>query len=127
RVIRVGTVKNELQFDVTELEVQPGEKIKIVFENTDFMLHNLLILKPNTLEEVGAAADDMTTNPNAADQQYVPDVPAVLFATDLVDPGETATLTFVAPEEPGSYPYICTFPGHWRSMQGVMKVVEDDE
>ncbi|MCH8962102.1 MAG: hypothetical protein IH820_12455 [Bacteroidetes bacterium] len=32
-------------------------------------------------------------------------------------------LTFTAPTEPGDYPYVCTFPGHWRTMQGVMQVV----
>jgi len=33
-------------------------------------------------------------------------------------------LRFTAPDKPGEYPYICTFPGHWRIMQGVMKVVK---
>ncbi|WP_420845224.1 plastocyanin/azurin family copper-binding protein [Maribacter litopenaei] len=47
----------------------------------------------------------------------------VLFATALVNPDQTVTLRFKAPSEPGEYPYICTFPGHWRIMQGVMKVV----
>jgi azurin len=34
------------------------------------------------------------------------------------------TLRFFAPDEPGDYPYICTFPGHWRVMKGVMKVTK---
>ncbi len=29
---------------------------------------------------------------------------------------------FTAPKEPGEYPYVCTFPGHWRLMKGVMTV-----
>jgi len=40
-----------------------------------------------------------------------------------VNPGESFTLEFSAPEEPGDYPYVCTFPGHWRGMNGTMRVV----
>jgi azurin len=24
----------------------------------------------------------------------------------------------------GEYPYVCTFPGHWRIMNGVLQVVQ---
>ena len=34
-------------------------------------------------------------------------------------------LTFSAPEQVGVYPYICTYPGHWRRMFGALYVVED--
>ena len=32
------------------------------------------------------------------------------------------SLRFVAPTEPGEYPYLCTYPGHWVIMRGVMVV-----
>ena len=54
--------------------------------------------------------------------QYVPDTTAVLFSTGLVQSKDSATLTFVSPHEAGDYPYLCTFPGHWRVMQGTMVV-----
>jgi azurin len=47
-----------------------------------------------------------------------------MYSTKIVDPGESFTLEFVAPRQAGAYPYICTFPGHWRIMQGTMNVVE---
>jgi len=28
------------------------------------------------------------------------------------------TISFRAPAEPGRYPYLCTFPGHWMIMNG---------
>jgi azurin len=31
-------------------------------------------------------------------------------------------MRFEAPEKPGRYPYLCTFPGHWVVMKGVMIV-----
>jgi azurin len=66
----------------------------------------------------------LAQDPNGADRNYIPRMPEVLQATPLVNPNEKVTLTFTAPDKPGEYPYICTFPGHWRIMQGVMKVVK---
>lgn len=122
--VRIKAVVNELQFDVTEFSVQAGEKVEIVFENPDFMQHNLLITEQGALEQVGEAADELAGETDAAEQNYVPDMSEVLFATALVNPNDTVTLTFTAPEEPGEYPYVCTFPGHWRTMQGTMIVTE---
>ncbi len=48
----------------------------------------------------------------------------MLFSTKLVKEGETERLGFTAPKEPGEYPFVCTFPGHWVRMYGVMLVVE---
>lgn len=124
RTIRIRAVVNELQFDVSEFSVQAGEKVEIVFENPDFMQHNLLITEPGSLEKVGAAADEMAGETDAAERDYVPDMSEVLFATALVNPNSTATITFTAPGQPGEYPYVCTFPGHWRTMQGTMIVTE---
>ena len=53
----------------------------------------------------------------------MPDIPQVLFSTKLVEPGETVTVQFKAPAEPGQYPYVCTFPAHWRVMNGILNVV----
>jgi azurin len=46
----------------------------------------------------------------------------VLVATRLLNAGETTTLTFDAPTEAGDYPFVCTFPGHYVTMQGTMRV-----
>jgi azurin len=45
-----------------------------------------------------------------------------LVYTDIVDPHERATIDFIAPSEKGRYPFLCTFPGHWMVMNGVMVV-----
>jgi len=45
-----------------------------------------------------------------------------LFSTPLVNPGQNYTLKFKAPANTGDYPFVCTFPGHWSIMNGVMKV-----
>ncbi|MEO9892810.1 PVC-type heme-binding CxxCH protein [Aurantibacter sp.] len=122
-VINMKTIKNEMKFNLSEIVVEAGESIELVLENVDFMQHNLIIIKPGTIEKVGAAADKLAQEPKGADLNYVPNMNEVLFATDLINPQETVTLKFTAPNEPGMYPFVCTFPGHWRFMKGIMKVV----
>lgn len=124
RVIIMKTIQNEMKYDLSEFVVKAGEIVTLVFENNDFMQHNLLILAQGSMEKVGAAADKLAQDTNAADKNYIPRMPEILHATDLVNPNEKVTLTFTAPDKPGEYPYVCTFPGHWRIMQGLMKVVK---
>lgn len=123
-VVNIKTIKNEMKYDLTEFVVEAGKVVELVFENTDFMQHNLVITKTGEKEKVGMAADKLAMDPNGAEKNYVPDMVEVLFATAIINPEEKVVLKFIAPKEPGDYPYICTFPGHWRIMQGVMKVVK---
>ncbi|WP_026630683.1 PVC-type heme-binding CxxCH protein [Dyadobacter alkalitolerans] len=123
-VIELKVEKEIMQFDKKQLTVKAGQKVVINLENPDGMQHNLVIIKPGTLQKVGQAADEMLRDPKAAEKQYVPKVPEVLYATRLVNSGETVTLEFTVPNEPGDYTYVCTFPGHWRGMNGILQVVK---
>jgi uncharacterized protein len=111
-----------MKFDKTELNVAPGQLVEIVFTNPDTMQHNFLLGQQNSLNAIGTAADELARTPNGPAQQYVPQIPQVLFFTKLVEPGETVTVQFKAPAEAGQYPYVCTFPGHWRVMNGILNV-----
>lgn len=122
-VIRIKVIQNEMKYDLKTFTVQAGKAVEIIFENPDFMQHNLLITKIGALETVGKAADKLAADPQGADKHYVPDIPEVLFATKLVNPQQTVSLKFTAPEKAGEYPFVCTFPGHWSLMNGTMKVV----
>lgn len=122
-VIKLKVIKNEMKYDLKEFTVEAGKPVEIIFENPDFMQHNLLILQIGALQTVGKAADKLASDPNGAEKQYVPSLPEVLFATKLVNPQQTETLRFVAPAKVGDYPFVCTFPGHWSIMNGTMKVV----
>lgn len=123
-VVVIGTIKNEMKYDVTEFVVQAGAPVELVFENTDFMQHNLVIVAPGTKEKVGLAADQLAMDPEGAAKNYIPELSEVLYATAIINPEDKVVLRFTAPAKAGEYPFICTFPGHWRIMQGVMKVVE---
>ncbi len=120
--IRLGVVPGQLKFDRSELDVAPGQLVRLVFTNPDVMQHNFILGAPGSLETIGAAADQMLTTGDALALDYVPPTSVVIFSTPIVNPGETITVQFRAPSEPGTYPYVCTFPGHWRVMNGVMRV-----
>jgi azurin len=87
------------------------------------MEHNFVLGASGSLEQIGNAADQMSTTPAGLAQQYVPDIGQVLAATPLIKPGESFRLQFTAPTMVGQYPYLCTFPAHWRLMNGVLNVV----
>ena len=120
----MSVVKGQMKFSLPNFTVKPGQRVRLMFTNPDDMQHNFLIVRPGTLPAVGALADAMAATPDAAERSYVPPTPDVMWFTKLVDPGQSATLEFTAPRQTGEYPYICTFPGHWRLMQGTMKVAE---
>lgn len=122
-VIRLKALENEMKYDLKTFTVEAGKPVQIIFENPDFMQHNVVITAPGKMDIVGRAADKLATAANGAAMDYVPDIPEVLHHTRLVNPQETVKLEFIAPSQPGDYPYVCTFPGHWSIMNGLMKVV----
>ncbi len=112
----------QLIYDHKELTADAGTVIALTFENPGEQPHNVVVCTPGSLEKVGAAADAMQTDPKGLARGFVPDIPEVLEKTRLLARGEKETLLFRAPATPGDYVLLCTFPGHWRLMQGVLKV-----
>lgn len=122
QIVMVKVVREALQFDIKEFTVKAGKPVEVVIENPDAMQHNMVIGKPKTLEIIGAAADKMITAKDGAEKNYVPAIAQVVAATPLINPDQTYRFKFNAPAQPGDYPFVCTFPGHWRVMNGIMKV-----
>jgi azurin/glucose/arabinose dehydrogenase len=121
RTITLGTEPG-LQYDRTEIQVEAGARVALVFENTDDVMHNVVFVQPGTVESVAQAALNMGLE--GPERDYVPRSDNVLYYTSLLEPGTEETIYFTAPDEPGTYTYVCTFPGHWLSMQGTLRVVE---
>jgi azurin len=98
----------------------------LLFRNEKCPLqHNFLLLKPGTKDAVGALADKMLTDPEALKKLYLPESADILVKpTKLIGIGQSDLIEFTAPAEAGDYPYICTFPGHCRLMNGVLKVTK---
>jgi len=117
--INLGT-KPGLQYNITALSVKAGTKVKLTFQNSDDMLHNFVLTTPGAGDEVGTLASKMGLNGQSA--SYIPVSSKVLFHTLLLQPKTTEVIYFTAPEKPGDYPYICTYPGHFMVMKGILKV-----
>lgn len=121
--VRISATPN-LRFDPDAFSVKPGSAVELTFYNPDNMYHNLVVVDAGAVDRVGLAADLMAGDPKGLEKHYVPDDPGVLHWTPQLTIGgaRTHVLRFYAPDEPGDYPYLCTFPGHWRAMRGVMRV-----
>ncbi len=121
--IEIKTIEG-LQYETKEITAKPGEKIIFTLRNVDVMPHNWVLCKPGTKAVVGEAAFKMLNDPEALEKSYVPTEVAdqIIAHTHVVSPKTFHTIYFQAPQEPGIYPYICTFPGHWQIMQGTLTI-----
>ncbi len=119
QTITIGTLPG-MQFDTREVVLKAGSKIRWTLNNPDDMMHNLLIVAPGKLDEVAQMAIDLGLQ--GQEKGYVPESDWVLYHTNLLPPHSSDVIYFVAPEQPGEYPFVCTFPGHALIMRGVMKV-----
>ena len=125
RILRIGTLPERMTYDKEVLVIEAGKPVEFIFENHDFMPHNLVIVQPGSLEKVGMTAEATAQDPSASSRHYVPLLPEILLSSKLLQSGEKEKLPFVAPSKPGVYPYVCTYPGHWRRMFGALYVVQD--
>ena len=126
RIVTIRTVPYLMRYDRVHLVVQAGQPIQITLKNPDAHAHNLVIVVPGASAEVGVVASQMLEDSDSFQgKSYVPNSDKVLLASQMVRGKQSDTMTFVAPETIGEYPYLCTFPGHWVSMNGILHVVED--
>jgi len=114
--------RNNLTFSVRSFTARPGEPIRLTFANPDVVPHNWVLIKPDSLARVGDLVNTIVSEPDAAARHYVPKTDDVLAHTDMVFPQDQMSIDFRAPDRKGRYPFLCSFPGHWMVMNGVMVV-----
>ena len=119
QTITVATLPG-LKFDIESIEVAAGSRIAFEFNNNDDMLHNLLITTNSGVEDI--VTDAMELGIRGQEMNYVPLSDDVLYHTGLLQPETRETIYFTAPDEPGEYAFVCTFPGHGMTMRGVLVV-----
>ncbi len=116
---------DDMKYNTTTIAAKPGEMIHVVLKNTGTipkiaMAHNfvLLALTADAAEFTKAAMAAQATDYIPADQKA-----KILASTKLAGPGETVEVSFKAPAKPGTYPYLCSFPGHYAAgMKGTLVV-----
>ena len=120
--LKTTAVPGKMSWDPKEFIVSPNSIVAIEMNNPDSMQHNMLVCSPGSLSEIGVAADKLGEGAIGKQRQYVPDSPKVLEIMGLAAPNTTGVLWFIAPAKTGTYPLVCTYPGHWRMMNGKLKV-----
>ena len=126
-LVEISCLPEVMRFTREKFTVRPGQPVKVVFTNPDATDHNLVIVDQGALEEVGMAANAMARDPANANSDFIPRNKRglILQATKMIGPNRKSrvhVLRFEAPAKPGVYPYVCTFPGHWVVMKGLMVV-----
>jgi azurin len=117
------TGNDQLQYNLKRFEVKSGQRVVIEFKNIgaqprNVIGHNVVILAAG--ESVDAFAAEALTH--QANDYIPPDAgDRILAHTKLLAGGESDTIEFTAPA-PGTYPFLCSFPGHSVTMRGEMVV-----
>jgi azurin len=117
------TANDQMRFSANRIEVKAGGPIKIELINAgtlpkEAMGHNLIVLKPGIVpaelaaKAISAKATDYVPAEAAAD---------IIGHTKVLGPGEKETLTLEGLAA-GTYPFLCSFPGHVALMNGVLVV-----
>ena len=113
---------DQMRFNLSEITVKQGQTIVLTLKHVGklpkaAMGHNWVLLQPDT-DLATFAMKAM----KARDNEYVPvEAPEVVVNTILLGGGEETTIEFKAPA-PGTYSFICSFPGHYALMQGTFIV-----
>ena len=125
KVVEV-TANDQMQFSISKFEVTAGQPVRIKLTNIGSlpkaaMGHNMVILKKGfKIPPFAMAANQAVANdyiPQGEEQQK-----KILAHTKLLGPGQTDTIEFTAPSEPGIRKFLCSFPAHYVNMQGEMTV-----
>jgi azurin len=111
------TVGDDMKFSIPRIVARPGEPLKVRVSVTSklppsAMSHNFVLLKIGTdinkLLMDGARHRDRDFIPPSMEGQ-------VLAQTPFAGNNERVEVVFNAPKQPGTYPFICSFSGHYQS------------
>ncbi len=116
-----------MKYDVTAIEAKPRQQIVVTLKNVGTtpkfsMGHNFVILDRTINEQTVMKFLDVAST-EAAHDYVPPGAKEVIAHSKLLGPGETDTVTFNAPQIPGDYLYLCSFPGHYaQGTKGILTV-----
>ena len=106
---RISFTMTDFAFDPNEFTIPAGEEITLHVTHHGTMEHNFIIMN------YGTDAGDMFDEEDTVN----------IFWKVTLQPGESETVVFTAPEQPGTYQVICGMPGHLQSgMIGKLIVTE---
>lgn len=118
-----GENMQDMKYDIDLIKVNKGQEIELTLNNVapesaSAMQHNFVVVEPDNARDVAQAGMKNQEN------DYLPDDESnVIASTKVLKPGEKTTITFTI-DETGTYEFICTYPGHYPTMKGKLKVEE---
>jgi plastocyanin len=114
QTLQVQADPTQFKFQEATLEAKAGSPIVVAFENPSQQPHTWVLVKPGDEESVDQAAQ--------ASGGDATGVTGAIKGTKVVSPGGSETVD-LGSLEPGTYSYICTFPGHLAGgMKGTLTV-----
>lgn len=108
---RIRFTMTDFAFTPNEFTVLAGEEITLQATHNGTVEHNFILMKYGT---------------DAGDMYDEEDKGNIFFEVDL-QPGESKTVTFTAPEQPGTYQVICGMVGHLQSGMIGKLIVTDQQ
>jgi azurin len=121
--VLVVTGDDQMQFNTTELRAEAGKPITLTLKHIgkipkQAMGHNVVILQEGTNE-----ADFAVKAAAAQETDYIPasEKASIIAHTKLLGGGEQDTIEFTI-DKKGTYNFLCSFPGHFAMMKGVLIV-----
>lgn len=96
---KINFTMTDFAFNPSEFTVPAGEDITVKVTHNGTMEHTFIVMKYGT--DAGEVFDEE-------------DKSKVYWEVDL-QPGDSETVTFKAPDRPGLYQIICGMPGHLQS------------
>ena len=116
--LELASKGEEMSYINNHFEVPAGAQVTLkLINNSMSLMHNWVLVKPGQADVVatdGAAAGEGNDYLVKGDKR-------VIAATRMAKAKETVEVTFPAPP-PGTYPFLCTFPGHAAMMHGELVV-----
>ena len=108
---------DQMKFDKKIIRVNASQKVTLTLNHNgrfpaSSMGHNFVLIKKDVdVNEYALRAA------GARNSEYIPECDNEIAYTKMLGGGESDTITFDAPE-PGTYVFICSFPGHYQLMMG---------
>ena len=108
---------DQMKFDKKIIRVNASQKVTLTLNHNgrfpaSSMGHNFVLIKKDVdVNEYALRAA------GARNSEYIPEGDNEIAYTKMLGGGESDTITFDAPE-PGTYVFICSFPGHYQLMMG---------
>ena len=116
--------QEDMTFDKTEFAINAGEEVTLTLVNVgtsskEAMGHNLIILN----QGVDSSSFTFDASSEKANE-YIPESRKadIIAHTKLLGPKENDQIKFKI-DQPGTYEFLCSFPGHSGSMRGKITVI----